>query len=74
MGPVALSAVELTAWASGAGVDLHPWEFKVLLKASRAYCGALNSSDPWPPYGDPDALYDDDVVAEKLEASLSRLG
>lgn len=73
MGPVPLSSSELAAWSQAAGVDLQPWEFGALRAASRAYVAEQASPGDWPPYGDPDALYDDDVVAQRLEAGLSRL-
>ena len=73
MGPIALTAAELQAWAQGAAIDLQPWEFQVLQRASRAYCAAYSSPDDFPPFGDPDALYDDDVVAQKLSAGLRKL-
>lgn len=73
MGPIALTAAELQAWAQGAAIYLQPWEFQVLQRASRAYCAAYSSPDDFPPFGDSDELYDDDVVAEKLSAGLSKL-
>jgi len=73
MGAIPLTANELRAWSAGAVIELDHWEFTVLLRASRAYCGQLNKPDDTPPYGDPDALYDDDVIAERLERSLSLL-
>ena len=73
MGPIALTAAGLQAWAQGAAIDLQPWEFQVLQRASRAYCAAYSSPDDFPPFGDPDALYDDDVVAQKLSAGLRKL-
>lgn len=38
MGEVPLTALELQAWATGAGVTLTPWEFETILDASKAYC------------------------------------
>lgn len=73
MGPIALTAAELQAWAAGSAITLQPWEFAVLQRASRAYCAAYSSPDDFPPFGDSDELYDDDVVAEKLSAGLSKL-
>lgn len=73
MGPVPLSASELAAWASGHAITLAPWEFAALQAASRAYCRECMSPSPWPPFGDPDALYDDDVVAENLSRNLDKL-
>lgn len=73
MGAAPLSAAELAAWAGGHGVVLQPWEFRVLQRASRAYCGELADPGDWPPYGDPDGLYDDDVVADRLAAGLDGL-
>ena len=73
MGAVPLDARELAAWSQLSGVDLLPWEFAALRDASRAYCSELNKAADWPPYGDSEALYDDDVVAEKLARGLERL-
>jgi len=73
MGPVPLSAAELAAWASGSGLALQPWEFRALQRASRAYCAEMARPGDWPPCGDPDALYDDDVVADRLAAGLDAL-
>ena len=73
MGPVGLSAAELQAWAAGNAIALQPWEFAVLQRASRAYCSEYSRPSDLPPFGDPDALYDDDVVAQKLSAGLRKL-
>lgn len=73
MGPSSLSATELTAWAAASGQRLQPWEFQALQRASRAYCSEQLSPGDWPPYGDPDDLYDDDTVADRLAAGLDKL-
>lgn len=73
MGPIGLTAMELQAWADGAGFALQPWEFLSLQRASRAYCNEYASAGDFPPFGDAEALYDDDVVAEKLMKSLGEL-
>lgn len=68
-----LSATELQAWALGGGITLEPWEFHALQHASRAYCAEQSNPSDFPPYGDPEELYDDDVVAEQLAKGLERL-
>ena len=50
MGPVPLSALELTAWCDGTGEQLTQWEFATLLKLSRAYVAGVHAKDaPWQP-------------------------
>ncbi len=73
MGAIPLTATELAAWATGSGVELQPWEFGALQRASRAYCSQRYQPDPYPPWGDPDDLYDDDVIAERLQRGLDKL-
>uniref|UniRef100_A0A193SBN9 Uncharacterized protein n=1 Tax=biofilter metagenome TaxID=1070537 RepID=A0A193SBN9_9ZZZZ len=73
MGAIPLPPSELNAWALGAQIQLQSWEFSALLDASRAYCRELHAAADWPPYGDPDLLYDDDIVAERLAQSLDKL-
>jgi len=73
MGLAPLGAAELSAWSARTCTDLAAWEFSALQRASRAYCAETSAPGDWPPWGDPDALYDDDVVADKLAESLRRL-
>lgn len=73
MGPTPLSCAELQAWSQGTGMTLAPWEFRAIRAASRAFVAQLSSKDDAPPYGDPDALTDPDVVDAKLERMLDRL-
>ena len=50
MGPVPLSALELTAWCEGTGERLTQWEFATVLKMSRAYVAGTQAKDaPWQP-------------------------
>lgn len=50
MGPVPLSALELTAWCEGTGEHLTQWEFATVLKMSRAYvAGTQAKAAPWQP-------------------------
>lgn len=50
MGPVPLSALELTAWCDGTGEQLTQWEFATLLKLSRAYVAGVHAKEaPWQP-------------------------
>lgn len=73
MASVGLSAAELQAWSAMAAVDLQPWEFAALQRASRAYCAERSDPGDYPPYGDAEDLYDDDIVALKLEQGLRKL-
>lgn len=73
MGPTPLSCAELMAWSQGTGLTLAPWEFCAIRAASRAFVSQLSSKDDAPPYGDPDALVDPDVVDEKLARMFDRL-
>ena len=73
MGPAPLSCTELQAWSQGTGMQLAPWEFRAIRAASRAFVSQLSSKDEVPPYGDPDALADPDVVEAKLERMFDRL-
>lgn len=73
MGPAPLSCTELLAWCQGTGLTLAPWEFCAIRAASRAFVAQLSNKDDAPPYGDPDALTDPDVVDDKLERMLDRL-
>lgn len=69
MGPVPLTASELTAWQRGIGIELMPWEFSTILEMSRAYLGARNEgtkADCPPPYGDPVNEFDRTAVAKKV--------
>lgn len=72
-GAVPLSATELQAWASGHGIGLDTWEFAALMRASRAYCAELQTPGDYPPFGNPDDLYDDDVIEQRLRAGLDGL-
>lgn len=50
MGPVPLSALEVSAWCDGTGEDLTQWEFATILKLSRAYVGGTQAKlAPWEP-------------------------
>ena len=73
MGPAPLSCTELLAWCQGTGSTLAPWEFCAIRAASRAFVAQLSSKDDVPPYGDPDAMTDPDVVEAKLERMFDRL-
>jgi len=73
MGLAPISSAELSAWSDRTCTDLLPWEFNAMRRASGEYCAELNSPGDFPPWGDPDDLYDDDVVADKLTESLKRL-
>lgn len=52
MGPVALPAAEVAAWAKGTGRCLQGWEFLALQQASRHYVGQLHNDSPVPPDGE----------------------
>ncbi len=73
MGPAPLSCAELQAWSQGTGMTLAPWEFRAIRAASRAFVSQLSSKDDVPPYGDPAAMADPDVVEAKLERMFDRL-
>ena len=73
MGPAPLSCTELLAWSQGTGMTLAPWEFRAIRAASRAFVAQLSSKDEVPPYGDPAAMADPDVVEAKLERMFDRL-
>lgn len=50
MGPVPMSALELTACCAGTGECLTQWEFATVLKMSRAYVtGTQAKAAPWQP-------------------------
>lgn len=68
-----ISAQELAAWSQASGCGLLPWEFNAMRAASVAYCAEYGSPGDFPPFGDPEELYDDDVLAQRLEAGLDKL-
>jgi hypothetical protein len=73
VGVEGITSQELSAWSQGSGTALLCWEFNALRAASRAYCAEYTQPGDFPPFGDPDELYDDDTVAQSLTASLDRL-
>lgn len=73
MGPVPLSCTEIQAWSAGTGKHLDAWEFQAIRAASRAYVNQTCSEEQALPYGDTQALADEDVVDDKLSQMLDRL-
>jgi len=55
MGPVPLTAQEITAWATGTMADLGPRDFQDVLDVSRAFVGSVGEyqgrmvDPPWSP-------------------------
>lgn len=70
MGPVGLSASELQAWASCSAIELQPWEFAALQRASRAYCAAYASADDCPPWGGTDGLSDPAEIEKRMMKAM----
>ena len=69
MVPVAISATELLAWQQGSGVELTPWEFRVLREMSRAYIASMNAAENpecQPPYGKQVDEFDRSVISNKV--------
>lgn len=69
MGATALSALEISAWASMSAVELEPWEFTALKQMSQNYVQYLyqgENPDMPPPYGETVKEFDRDVVQKKL--------
>ena len=73
IGMQAISAVELLAWSQASAAHLLPWEFNALRAASVAYCAEYAQPGHFPPFGDPEELYDDDVLAQRLTEGFRRL-
>ena len=69
MGPVAINATELLAWQQGSGVELTPWEFRVIREMSRSYIASMNAAEnpecP-PPYGKQVEEFDRSVISNKV--------
>ena len=73
MGPSALPATEIAAWARGTGRRLEPWEFEALKAASRAFVTHLYDESPVPPDGEqihkPSALGAFKTLAQRINKS-----
>lgn len=69
VGATALSALEISAWASMSAVELEPWEFAAIKQMSQGYVQYLyqgeNPETP-PPYGETVKEFDRGVVQKKL--------
>lgn len=75
-GPVGLTAVELNAWEQSMGVELSPWEHKVIREMSRAYVAALHGGeepDAPPPYGAAVVEVDRAAVSKKVSGAFKSL-
>lgn len=69
MGATALSALEISAWASLNALELEPWEFSALRQMSQNYVQYLyqgETPDTPPPYGATVKEFDRGVVQKKL--------
>lgn len=76
MGPVPLSSKEIASWQECTGIDLQPWEFRVLRDMSRMYLiQAEQSKKPEcpPPYGDPVNEFDREIVGKKVGNAFKAL-
>lgn len=76
MGPVPLSSKEIASWQECSGVELQPWEFRVLREMSRRYLiQAEESKKPEcpPPYGDPVNEFDRQIVSKKVGNAFKAL-
>ena len=73
MGATALSALEISAWASLNALELEPWEFSALRQMSQNYVQYLyqgeNPGTP-PPYGAIVKEFDRDLVEKKLTGAF----
>ena len=70
MGEAPLSAQEIKAWQDLCGIDLQPWEFRLLRRLSRDYLAesykAENPACP-PPFGE---LRRSPTLSKKIDAFL----
>lgn len=75
-GPTAFSPTEVKAWSEMSATPLNPWEFKVLLRASRDYCNQLvagREKDCPAPYGSPTLIFDRGWLSRKLRVEFKAL-
>lgn len=73
MGPRPISSTELQAWAAGTCRRLEAWEFRALRNSSRAFVAQRGDDRAEMPYGDGDALADEDVVQQRMAQVLDGL-
>lgn len=73
MGDHPLTAQELTAWATGAGVKLGRWEFETLLHLSQVYLSQRQRSrdpDCPPPWQAPTTAAEKPKIARRIRGLL----
>lgn len=71
--PVPLSALEIQAWANGAGHRLEPWEFEALQDASRAYVDEYLAENRTAPDGQDETLADPEVIDARAARLFDKL-
>lgn len=69
MGPVAITAQELQAWAAGSMADLGPRDFQDVLTVSRVFVGAVSdfNGKPFPPPWSPELSPEEQAEANAAE-------
>lgn len=76
MGEVPLSSGELQAWQEQSGIELRPWEFRLLRRLSREYlaeCHRAEKPDCPAPYM-PEVFQPDRAsVAKRMKAEMAKL-
>ena len=76
MGPVGLSAQEVSAWQSCTELDLNAWEYAVLVQMSRAYLTSMRAgAEPEcpPPFGDPVNEFDRATLSKRVSNAFKSL-
>ena len=76
MSAVPLTALEISAWANGSGVELNAWEFFAIKEMSRAYVSQMHESESMecpPPYGAAWNEFDRGIVGNKITNAFRAL-
>lgn len=71
-----LTAIEISAWQQMVGIQLNPWEFRVLREMSRAYLAYLHEAEEFEcpaPFGDYSRQFNRNHIAEQAKRVFGRL-
>lgn len=68
-----LSPADILGWQQGTATPLAPWEFDLLLAASRAYVNYPRSADQAPPCAEQITTAQPDVIDRRLRAGFASL-
>jgi len=76
MGMDPVSYREIESWRRGTGIELKPWELRMLRRLSQDYITELNQSaapDRSAPFGDPYMQFSREIVGKKVSSAMRAL-